>query len=115
MPAMRALAVRAVLQVERQRLADLPSGVLDAPAGDVALLLEDLGDVRLELASAASRHVSWYAEFALRRRVSMSAIGSVIVMWPVASLAGFPAVVRGGPTAMRFGICGRGGEPDGVS
>ena len=28
--------------------------------------------------------VSWYAEFALRRRVSMSAIGSVIVMawWP---------------------------------
>ncbi|GAA4373989.1 hypothetical protein GCM10023088_29360 [Actinomadura verrucosospora] len=27
---------------------------------------------------------SWYAEFALRRRVSMSAIGSVIVMayWP---------------------------------
>jgi hypothetical protein len=24
--------------------------------------------------------VSWYAEFALRRRVSMSAIGSVIVM-----------------------------------
>src|SRR5579862_8522561 len=28
--------------------------------------------------------VSWYAEFALRRRVSMSAIGSVMVMacWP---------------------------------
>jgi hypothetical protein len=28
--------------------------------------------------------VSWYAELALRRRVSMSAIGSVIVMawWP---------------------------------
>ena len=24
--------------------------------------------------------VSWYAEFALRRRVSMSAIGSVMVM-----------------------------------
>ena len=32
--------------------------------------------------------VSWYAELALRRRVSMSAIGSVMVMaWPVAFLA----------------------------
>ncbi|GAA2606886.1 hypothetical protein GCM10010313_74020 [Streptomyces violarus] len=32
---------------------------------------------------------SWYAEFAFRRRVSMSAIGSVMVMnWPSASLAG---------------------------
>ena len=32
--------------------------------------------------------VSWYAEFALRRRVSMSAIGSVMVMLrPVAFLA----------------------------
>ena len=32
---------------------------------------------------------SWYAEFALRRRVSMSAMGSVMVMnWPSASLAG---------------------------
>ncbi|GGQ81584.1 hypothetical protein Saso_44500 [Streptomyces asoensis] len=32
---------------------------------------------------------SWYAEFAFRRRVNMSAIGSVMVMnWPVASLAG---------------------------
>ncbi|BCM68863.1 hypothetical protein EASAB2608_04197 [Streptomyces sp. EAS-AB2608] len=32
---------------------------------------------------------SWYAEFAFRRRVSMSAIGSVMVMnWPVAFLAG---------------------------
>src|SRR5437899_1039209 len=33
--------------------------------------------------------VSWYAEFAYRRRVSMSAMGSVMVMnWPSASLAG---------------------------
>ena len=32
---------------------------------------------------------SWYAEFAFRRRVSMSAMGSVMVMcWPSASLAG---------------------------
>ncbi|GAA2421351.1 hypothetical protein GCM10010421_03570 [Streptomyces glaucus] len=32
---------------------------------------------------------SWYAAFAFRRRVSMSAIGSVMVMnWPSASLAG---------------------------
>src|ERR1700685_2062042 len=31
--------------------------------------------------------VSWYAEFALRRRVSMSAIGSVIVMAYRPSLA----------------------------
>ena len=31
--------------------------------------------------------VSWYAEFAFRRRVSMSAIGSVIVMAALAFLA----------------------------
>src|SRR3954465_11045017 len=37
--------------------------------------------------------VSWYAEFAFRRRVSMSAIGSVIVMayWP--SSPRFPSVM----------------------
>src|SRR5699024_1526165 len=35
---------------------------------------------------------SWYAEFALRRRVSMSATGSVIVMWARAlPRRGFPA------------------------
>jgi len=34
-------------------------------------------DLILEYGMAA---VSWYAAFALRRRVSMSAIGSVIVM-----------------------------------
>src|SRR5699024_10528786 len=35
---------------------------------------------------------SWYAEFALRRRVSMSATGSVIVMWARAlPRHGFPA------------------------
>ena len=41
--------------------------------------------------------VSWYAEFAFRRRVSMSAIGSVIVMalWP--SSPGFPAWPAGRP------------------
>src|SRR6476661_7870818 len=42
-----ALAVRAVLEVDGQRLADL--GLLDLPGGDVALGLEDLGDVLLEL------------------------------------------------------------------
>ena len=35
--------------------------------------------------------VSWYAEFALRRRVSMSAIGSVIVMANRPSSPWFPA------------------------
>src|SRR5215813_12995545 len=34
--------------------------------------------------------VSWYAELALRRRVSMSAIGSVIDMAGLAFLAWFP-------------------------
>ena len=39
---------------------------------------------------------SWYAEFALRRRVSMSAIGSVIVMVGVHCFpAWFPAATRG--------------------
>ena len=47
-----ALAVRAVLEVEGEGLAD--AGVLDLPGGDVALALEDLGDVRLELASSAA-------------------------------------------------------------
>src|SRR6478735_12714934 len=44
----RALAVRAELQLEDEVLADL--GVLDLPAGDEALLLENLRDVRLDLA-----------------------------------------------------------------
>lgn len=48
MPHDRALAVRAELQLEDEVLADL--GVLDLPAGDEALLLEDLRDVRLDLA-----------------------------------------------------------------
>src|SRR5829696_4432691 len=38
--------------------------------------------------------VSWYAWLAFRRRVSMSAIGSVIVMACVASLAAVPHVSR---------------------
>src|SRR3954469_18631380 len=43
--------------------------------------------------------VSWYAELALRRRVSMSAIGSVIVIaWPLGlSRLGSPP---GGPAAL---------------
>src|SRR6202012_4045615 len=46
-PRDRALPGVAVLQREHEVLADL--GVLDAPAGDVTLLLEDLRDVRLDL------------------------------------------------------------------
>ena len=44
--------------------------------------------------------VSWYAELALRRRVSMSAIGSVIDMAVLAFLAAV-SVVAHGPTARR--------------
>src|SRR5580704_1893201 len=56
--------------------------------------------------------VSWYAEFAFRRRVSMSAIGSVIVMalWP--SSPRFPARPAGrpGPPAWSAGaLCARSG------
>src|SRR3954452_16202658 len=39
---------------------------------------------------------SWYAEFALRSRVSMSAIGSVIVMLGGASLAAVPLALGHG-------------------
>ena len=45
-----------------------------------------------------ARPSSWYAELALRRRVSMSAIGSVIVMvgrWPFSPW--FPAGHRAAP------------------
>src|SRR6516164_1838603 len=38
--------------------------------------------------------VSWYAEFAFRRRVSMSAIGSVIVMANGLPHRGFPEDLR---------------------
>src|ERR1700760_2770149 len=57
-------------------------------------------DLILEYGMAA---VSWYAEFALRRRVSMSAIGSVIVMawWP--SSPWFPADLRRGQWARGAG------------
>lgn len=48
MPADRTLTVRAELQLQDEGLADL--GVLDLPAGDETLLLEDLRDVRLDLA-----------------------------------------------------------------
>src|SRR3954452_665057 len=45
-----ALTVRPVLEVDRQRAADLALGRIgDLEAGNVALLLQDLGDVRLEL------------------------------------------------------------------
>src|SRR5712692_3161377 len=46
-PGDRALSRRAVLQRDHQVLADLR--VLDPPAGDIALLLEYLGDVHLDL------------------------------------------------------------------
>src|SRR3954469_6586203 len=46
-----ALAVLAVLEGELEGLAHLAlGGVLDLPGGDVALLLEDLGDAGLQLA-----------------------------------------------------------------
>src|SRR5690606_2086116 len=51
----RALAVRPVLQVDRERLTD--ARVLDLPRGDVALALEDLGDVGLELAARERNRV----------------------------------------------------------
>lgn len=44
---------------------------------------------------------SWYAEFALRRRVSMSAMGSVMVMnWPSASLAGVSCMRHPSPRSV---------------
>src|SRR4029079_15273946 len=46
----RALAVLAELQRDPECPAPTLGVVLDAPAGDVALLLEDLDDVRLDLA-----------------------------------------------------------------
>ena len=42
---------------------------------------------------------SWYAEFAFRRRVSMSAIGSVIVIGLLPFLAGVSLGQSGGPSA----------------
>src|ERR1700733_5190380 len=48
--------------------------------------------------------VSWYAEFALRSRVSMSAIGSVIVMANRPSSPWFPAFSRAGPSVYSFGF-----------
>src|SRR5919112_6598720 len=53
------LTVRAVLQVDHELLEGVPVllDLVDAPAGDVALLLEDLGDVRLELRGRHGRGV----------------------------------------------------------
>src|SRR5260370_13362827 len=50
------------------------------------------------------RTVSWYAEFAFRRRVSMSAIGSVIVMANGPSSPRFPAGFHpaAGPSVCSF-------------
>ena len=45
--------------------------------------------------------VSWYAEFAFRRRVSMSAIGSVIVMANRPSSPRFP-LLGTGPAVCSF-------------
>jgi uncharacterized membrane protein YdjX (TVP38/TMEM64 family) len=48
--------------------------------------------------------LSWYAELAFRTRVSMSAIGSVIVMAAFAAFSpGFPAALSGGWT---YGVLG---------
>src|SRR5690606_25678898 len=62
----RTLAVRSVLEVDREGLAHL--GVLDGPAGDVTLGLEDLRDVRLQL---RKRH----GDVVLLRRVGVSDAG----------------------------------------
>jgi hypothetical protein len=42
---------------------------------------------------------SWYAEFALRRRVSMSAMGSVIIGLPPFLVAVSPVPEHRGPAA----------------
>src|SRR3954468_14051117 len=49
---------------------------------------------------------SWYAWLALRRRVSMSAIGSVIVMACRASLAAVPHASCAGLSAIGGGLVG---------
>src|ERR1017187_2203213 len=86
-PGDRPLAGRPELERDHEVLTDL--GVLHLPHGDVSLLMVEQG----------MPTVSWYAALALRRRVSMSAIGSVIVMgwWP--SSPGFPW----GPSAWSVG------------
>ena len=60
-------------------------------------------DLILEYGMAA---VSWYAEFAFRRRVSMSAIGSVIVMAYRPSSPWFPVrlYLAAGPAVCSF-VC----------
>src|SRR5947209_6825840 len=64
-----ALAVRAVLEVDGQHAADLALGSIgDLEAGDVTLLLEDLGDVPLEL---GVRHLDGVVE----RRVGVADTG----------------------------------------
>src|ERR1700710_879098 len=49
---------------------------------------------------------SWYAEFAFRNRVSMSAIGSVIVMASGASLAAVPRALGLGDLAQGLSAIG---------
>ena len=68
---------RAVLQTHDERAAD--GGVLGADVGDVALGLEDRGDPSLILECGIATS-SWCAALALRRRVNMSAIGSVMLI-----------------------------------
>src|SRR3954468_8271178 len=53
---------------------------------------------------------SWYAWLALRRRVSMSAIGSVIVMACRASLAAVPHAYCAGLSAIGSAFDGRSGR-----
>ena len=54
---------------------------VDDVLGDVAFLLQDARDLDKLLRATASWCVALYAEFALRMRVSISAMGSVMLMW----------------------------------
>src|SRR3954454_24002618 len=58
---------------------------------------------------------SWYAWLALRSRVSMSAIGSVIVMGGTASLAAVPRALGLGDLALGLSAIGGATERDGTA
>src|SRR4051812_41016036 len=58
---------------------------------------------------------SWYAALALRSRGSMSAIGSVIVMGSVASLAAVPHALGLGDLALGLSANGGASERDGTA
>src|SRR3954469_1974660 len=59
--------------------------------------------------------LSWYAWLALRSRVSMSAIGSVIVMGGTASLAAVPRALGLGDLALGLSAIGGATERDGTA